>query len=301
MKITAIFLSLLLLLSFITYYFVKEVMIAQPAICKACHFISPYYNKWERSTHKMVPCLKCHEYGPLNAFSGQLRYTAGTYNPRPLTNVPDSKCLQAGCHEMRLIESKVNFTRWKIVFDHKPHFTQHRRGISLHCRSCHSDIVQGEHMKVSVNVCFLCHLNVSDTSEHRKRCTVCHNDLKASVEYKGVLYKHSKPLEKGYLCIDCHTSVKLGEGNVPKEKCFFCHVDRTEKFKDAEFIHRQHVTKKQISCFFCHELVEHGNIKLENVEKIFHGKETEKKRPAKDTRSPDECRHETEGRTGALS
>lgn len=286
MKITAIFLSVLLIFSLTTYFFVREVMIAQPAICKACHFISPYYNKWERSTHKMVPCLKCHEYGPLNAISGQLRFIAGTYNPRPLTNVPDSKCLQAGCHEMRLIESKVNFTRWKIVFDHKPHFTEHRRGINLHCRSCHSDIVQGEHMKVSVNVCFLCHLNVGDASENKTRCTVCHNEPKAIVRYKGISFEHIQPLEKGYLCIDCHTSVRIGDGAVPKEKCFFCHVDRTEKFKDAEFVHKQHVTVKQISCFFCHEFVEHGNIKIENVERILSDKKPANKGSAKQYDSP---------------
>jgi len=293
MKITAIVISVLLVFSLSTYFFAREVMITRPGICKYCHFIAPFYNKWERSTHKMVPCLKCHEYGPLNALSGQLRFIAGTYNPRPLTNVPDSKCLQAGCHQMRLIESKVIFTRWNIVFDHKPHFTQQRRGISLHCRSCHSDIVQGEHMKVSINVCFLCHLNLQDTTEHRKRCTVCHKGMKVNVEYKGISFKHVQPLEKGYLCISCHTSVKIGDGRVSKEKCFFCHIDRTERFKDWDFIHQQHVTRKQIACFFCHEFVEHGNIKLENVEKVIMDKAPEKKGKGTGLRSPGSCMYDS--------
>ncbi len=262
MKIAAIFLILVLILSSVTYFFIKEVMIEKPAICKYCHFITPYYNKWERSTHNMVPCLKCHEYGPLNALSGQLRFIAGTYNPRPMTNVPDANCLQSGCHEKRLIESKVIFTRWNIVFDHKPHFTKHPRGLTLHCRSCHSDIVQGEHMKVSRNVCFLCHLNVKDSREHSSRCTVCHKELKAKVRYRGKLFSHLRPIEKGFQCGDCHTSVQIGDGGVPKENCFFCHIDRTEKYKDIEFVHRQHVTNKQIDCLFCHQLIEHGNIKL---------------------------------------
>jgi hypothetical protein len=273
MKIAAIILSVVLIFSITIYFFVKEVMVSRPAVCKYCHFIAPFYNKWERSTHNMVPCLKCHEYGPLNALSAQLRFIAGTYNPRPLTNVPDSNCLQHGCHERRLVESKVIFTRWNIAFDHKPHFTQHRRGINLHCRSCHSDIVQGEHMKVSTNVCFLCHLNVQDTTEHTKRCTVCHKDPKPNFIYKGNVYSHTKPLEAGYLCISCHVSVKIGEGSVPKERCFFCHIDRAEKIKDAEFVHQHHVTKKQIDCFFCHEFVQHGNIRLEkNLEEIIKGK-----------------------------
>ncbi len=274
MKVSVIFLSVLLIFSLSTYFFVKEVMITRPSICKSCHFIKSFYNKWERSTHKMVPCLKCHEYGPLNALSGQMRYIVGTYNPRPLTSVPDSNCLQSGCHERRLIESKVSIPKWNIVFDHKPHFTQQRRGITLHCRSCHSDIVQGEHMKVSINVCFLCHLNIGDNKEHRKRCTVCHSDLKRNVRYRGILFEHLKPLDNGYLCISCHISVKIEESTaVPKEKCFFCHVDKAEHRKDAGFVHQQHVTKKQIDCFFCHQFVEHGNIKLErNMEKIIKGK-----------------------------
>jgi hypothetical protein len=276
-KITAIVISVLLVFSLTTYFFAREVMVTQPGICKYCHFIEPFYNKWERSTHNMVPCLKCHEYGPLNALSGQLRFILGTYNPRPLTNVPDSKCLQTGCHQMRLIESKVIFTRWNIVFDHKPHFTQQPRGINLHCRSCHSDIVQGEHMKVSINVCFLCHLNPRDTAEPGKRCTVCHSELKVNVQYKGTSFKHIQPLAKGYLCSSCHTSVMIGAGRVSKEKCFFCHIDRTERFSDLDFIHRHHVTKKQIACFFCHELVEHGDVKLENVEKVIEDKAPERK------------------------
>lgn len=273
MKVTAIFVSALLVLLLVTYFFAKEVMIKNPAICSSCHFIKPYYNKWERSTHNRVPCLKCHEYGPLNAFSGQLRVLSGTYNPRPLTNVPDAKCLQAGCHEMRLIQSKARIQKWGIVFDHKPHFTEHRRGINLHCRSCHSDIVQGEHMKVSLNVCFLCHLNIGDSSEHRKRCTVCHQEVKMKVQYRGMDYDHTAPLKRGYLCISCHVSVKVGDGSVPKDRCFFCHADRAGKYKDAVFVHQQHVTKKQIDCFFCHQLVEHGNIRQDkNMDRIFREK-----------------------------
>ncbi|MBI5639409.1 MAG: hypothetical protein HZA17_03190 [Nitrospirae bacterium] len=262
MKIAIIFLSVLLILSGATYFLVREIMVANPAICKYCHFITPFYNKWERSTHNMVPCLKCHEYGPLKAFSGQLRFIAGTYNPRPLTNVPDTKCLQSGCHDRRLIESKEILTKWNIVFDHKPHFTGHRRGITLHCRSCHSDIVQGEHMKVSINVCFLCHLNKQDKADEGKRCTVCHSEPKRVIRYRGVPFTHLKALEKGLTCVSCHFLVTTGDGSVPKEKCFFCHVDRTEKYNDAVFVHEQHVTKKQIDCFFCHQFVEHGNMKM---------------------------------------
>jgi hypothetical protein len=260
MKIAVIlFLSLLILLS-VSYLFLQEVMVTRPAICKYCHFISPYYNKWEQSTHKMVPCLKCHEYGVLTALSGQLRFIAGTYNPRPLTNVPDRNCLQSGCHERRLIESKVIFTKWNIVFDHKPHLTPGKGMMELHCRSCHSDIVQGEHMKVSVNVCFLCHLREGE--EEKEDCTLCHTTPKQFVRYRGKPVHHARCVGAGTACKQCHESVLTGKGTVPKEKCFFCHINRTEKYRDVDFVHRQHVTGKQLNCFFCHEFVEHGNIKM---------------------------------------
>ena len=270
MKFSVILISVLLVFTGITYILVREFMIAQPAICKTCHFIAPFYNKWERSTHNMVPCLKCHDYGPVRALLGQMRFLAGTYNPRPMTNVPDSKCLQQGCHERRLVESRVNLTKWNIVFDHKPHFMQEKSGMDLHCRSCHSDIVQGEHMKVSMNVCFLCHIDEKMSADHKTSCEICHNGPKKIVRYGGVAFDHLKPLEKGYTCLSCHISVKLGDGSVPKEKCFFCHIDRTGKYMDTLFVHRQHVTNKQIDCFYCHQFVEHGNIKLaKGIDKII--------------------------------
>src|SRR4030067_1892833 len=86
-----------------SYFYVKEVMFKSPKNCNVCHFMTPFYKKWETSTHNKVDCLKCHVYTPLNAVSGQLRLWAGTYNPRPRTIVPDKSCLQSGCHDRRLI------------------------------------------------------------------------------------------------------------------------------------------------------------------------------------------------------
>jgi hypothetical protein len=125
-------------------------------------------------------------------------------------------------------------------------------------------------MKVSINVCFLCHLNQKGSSKEGEGCTICHNEPKRMVRYRGKIVNHLKPLEKGYTCSSCHVSVKLGDGSVPKEKCFFCHINRTEKFIDAAFVHRQHVSKKQIDCFFCHQFVEHGNIRqAQGIDKII--------------------------------
>lgn len=248
------------------YFYVKEVAFANPKNCNLCHFMTPFYEKWETSTHNKVACLKCHEYAPLNAVSGQLRFMAGTYNPRPRTNVPDKNCLQTGCHDRRLIESKVIFTRENIKFDHRPHFTEMKRGINLHCRSCHSDIVQGEHVKVSKNVCFLCHFKGMPPGESLKGCPSCHTAPKEKITVKGKTFSHQEALKMGYTCHQCHEKITTGTGIVPKDQCHFCHVEKVEMYSDVKFIHENHVTKNQIDCLWCHPKIEHGKIKM--AEKI---------------------------------
>ncbi|MBI4824134.1 MAG: hypothetical protein HY805_07910 [Nitrospirae bacterium] len=245
------------------YFFVKKVVFPIPKNCTVCHFITPFYKKWETSTHNKVPCLKCHDYNVLNAVSGQIRFLAGTYHPRPITRVPDKNCLQSGCHERRLIEAHELFTKRGIDFDHKPHFTESRRGINLHCRSCHSDIVQGEHVRASMNPCFLCHFKGAPVGEAFPGCPSCHSAPKKDIIVKGKVFSHEKLLKMGYKCKQCHVAVTRGDGVVPKERCFFCHVERIEMYEDVEFVHQNHVTKKQIDCLLCHPRIEHGKIEVE--------------------------------------
>jgi len=244
------------------FFYATKVSFQNPQNCTACHFVVPYYKKWETSTHKMVPCLKCHEYTPERALAAQFMFLAGAYNPRPLTNVPDKNCLQAGCHDKRLVTSKVTFTKRGISFDHKPHFTEMKRGIKLHCRSCHSDIVQGEHLKVSMNVCYLCHFKGVAHDQAQTGCPSCHAAPTKPVVYKGKTFSHEAALKAGYKCSKCHVEITKGDGLTPQDKCFFCHVDRTEKYSDVTLIHEKHVTQKQIDCLYCHPKIEHGKIKM---------------------------------------
>ncbi len=262
-------------LAFGCYYFIKNVTFQNPDNCKICHYMTPSYNKWAASTHRNVPCRKCHDYTPLDSVSSQVKFLAGTYtyNTRPLTNVPDANCLQNGCHDRRLIESKVTFTKKRILFDHKTHFTELKKGIKLHCRSCHSDIVQGEHVKVSMKVCFLCHFMGVKEGAAFPRCGRCHSAPKEVISYQGRSFNHLDALTKGHNCVECHVEVESGTGIVPKEKCYFCHVERTEKYNDVDFVHKQHVTEKQIDCLFCHAIISHGKIRMsENAANIMTGK-----------------------------
>ena len=139
-------------------------------------------------------------------------------------------------------------------------------------------------MKVSMNVCFVCHLNAGDTTTDNRSCTLCHKKPKRYVNYRGTVMNHLEPLQRGYLCIDCHISVKIGECNVLREKCYFCHINRTEQYSEVAFVHQQHVARKQIDCFFCHEFVQHGNIKMEkDIGRIL---QTDKKKHVPDITEP---------------
>jgi len=66
-------------LAFGSYYFIKNVTFQNPDNCKICHYMTPSYNKWAASTHSKVPCLKCHDYTPMNSVASQVKFLAGTY------------------------------------------------------------------------------------------------------------------------------------------------------------------------------------------------------------------------------
>lgn len=245
----------------IVLFFSLSRSLEKPKSCLFCHYMSPFYKKWETSTHNMVSCLKCHDYGLLKSMVSQAKFLAGSYNPRPRTEVADSKCLQKGCHEARLKDFKVAFKRG-ITFNHKTHFTELRRGIKLHCSSCHFDIVQGTHMAVSQDICFLCHFMGARPGEAFTGCPSCHEAPATMVEFGGKHFLHTSPQIKGLPCSRCHIEVISGNGSVPEERCYFCHVDRGERYKDIAFVHTNHVTKRTIDCLECHTRIRHGKVKV---------------------------------------
>jgi hypothetical protein len=245
------------------YVYTKEFLFKNPENCKACHYIVPYYEKWKTSTHNTVPCLKCHDYTPERALAAQFMFLSGAENPRPLTNIPDKNCLQSGCHDRRLIESEETFSKRGIRFDHKTHFGEMKRGIRLHCRSCHSDIVQGAHITVSMNVCFLCHFKGVAHDQAVTGCPSCHGAPTEPVPVEGgTFFSHDQALAAGQPCAECHVQVSRGDGVTPRDKCFLCHVDREERYSEVSLIHDKHVTEKQIDCLWCHTRIEHGNIRM---------------------------------------
>lgn len=229
--------------------------------CLTCHYMKPYYDQWQTSTHQEVACVACHPIRPSFVASTTIRYWLGAHNPRPRAEVKDTACLNEGCHERRLLEGKVRFKK-DILFDHKEHVTQIRRGEKLHCTSCHSQIVQGKHIAVTEQVCFLCHFKGAARGQAVTGCPSCHEKPTRVVSYEGFTFSHTSYLKIGVACNQCHLEVARGQGEVPKDRCFACHVERLERYGEQPFLHFKHVTEHYVDCFACHEPIEHGGVRM---------------------------------------
>jgi nitrate/TMAO reductase-like tetraheme cytochrome c subunit len=248
---------------------------SQPGFCSNCHIMRPYIDAWETSAHADVHCMTCHAgmgvkgylETKMTAVSMLANYFTGIYKrSRPWAEIEDANCLQGGCHDTRLLEGKVEFTSG-VIFDHTPHLTESRRGKKLRCTSCHSQIVQGEHISVTSSTCFLCHFkNVSEIGrEELSNCTKCHVPPSGDEAINSNRYDHAEILLNEVDCKSCHKMMWQGTGIVLEERCGVCHSETAhiDKIDDLEFIHEWHIEKRKIDCQACHSSIEHQNSKPE--------------------------------------
>ncbi len=238
--------------------------------CTTCHYMQPFYDAWASSTHSGVPCRDCHyEPGYSSVIKGKLRdmnqlvkyWTKAYQRSKPWAEISDASCLRSGCHETRLLKGKVTFG--EVIFDHTPHLDQMRRGKKLRCTSCHSQIVQGEHMSVTETTCILCHFKRDDKGQNVAQCTICHTPpTMANSGDEPPKYDHTRVVESGLACVRCHGSMVVGDGAVPRERCYACHWerDRLDLFHDTELMHTKHITENKIECDRCHLSMQHKSI-----------------------------------------
>lgn len=250
----------------------------QPDFCRSCHIMEPYYQAWHQSTHKNVPCVDCHfKPGLANTLEGKFqassqaaKYITQTYGSKPHAEVHDESCMRSGCHEKRVLEGKVNWdvksSRGDIVtirFDHTPHLTQDRRGKNLRCVSCHSQIVQGQHLVVTLDTCFLCHFK---GFEHGRKdttlggCRSCHDAPQEEIRMSTGMFKHADYIDRGVSCQHCHSDAISGDGSVPRQVCWTCHnqPSQVSQYTDTKLMHEQHVTEHKVECASCHIQIVHN-------------------------------------------
>ncbi|MDP8205193.1 MAG: cytochrome c3 family protein [Candidatus Electryonea clarkiae] len=252
---------------------------SQPGFCGSCHLMQPYIEAWEHSSHNEVHCMTCHAREGISgyietkftALSMLTNYATGLYKrSRPWAEIEDKNCLTEGCHETRLLEGKIKFVKG-INFDHTPHLMESRRGRKLRCTSCHSQIVQGEHISVTTSTCFLCHFkNIYEESRtNLAECTLCHTPPIGDEAFRRDKMDHSDIIEKDIECRTCHQMMWQGTGSVNEERCGVCHseTEHIERINDLEFIHEWHIEKRKVECQRCHSPIEHVNLDVQHVMK----------------------------------
>ncbi len=250
---------------------------SRPAFCPTCHYMEPFYESWQHSSHNKVSCIKCHFppglqgkiRGKMEGLVQVVNYLARSYlRRRPWAEIDDASCLQSGCHEKRLLNGKVIFHN--VVFNHTTHLEELRRGKRLRCTSCHSQIVQGNHMVVTETTCFLCHFKQGGhitPKEYKKvsNCTTCHNwkEIPES-ERKKFRFDHANVVKNKIDCRKCHQNVVVGDGFVPKQNCYNCHFDnaRLSKYDQPDLLHKIHITQNKIECIQCHLQIQHKITRL---------------------------------------
>jgi predicted CXXCH cytochrome family protein len=239
---------------------------SRPRFCLTCHYMKPFYESWEQSEHHNVTCIKCH-FAP--GFGSKIRgkmqglvqltsYVTRAYRThKPVAEISDASCLRHGCHEDRKLTGPIVFK--SVHFDHAGHLGELRRGKKLRCVSCHSQIVQGEHMKVTEGTCFVCHFKISDISPRPTNCTTCHINEGSPGALMNRHFSHVELAARKVPCESCHEQVIMGRGNVPRENCYTCHWEsaRLEKYNDVNLIHRKHIFEHKIECLDCHLPIEH--------------------------------------------
>ena len=238
-----------------------------PKFCGSCHIMKPYYLSWKTSSHNQMPCVDCHIPPGIEselrkkyeALSMVVRYFTGTYGTHPWAEVEDVSCLT--CHERRLVSGKETFH--SVVFDHKPHLIEMRRGKKLRCTSCHSQIVQGSHIAVTTSTCILCHFKDQQIGTGTAECQLCHQIPNVMVQKAGLTFNHSDVAKFDMKCESCHAGIISGKGEVPRNRCLSCHNEaaRLERFNETEALHRTHVTDHKVECLDCHNEILHVSAK----------------------------------------
>jgi nitrate/TMAO reductase-like tetraheme cytochrome c subunit len=243
---------------------------AQPSFCNNCHNMRPYYDSWATSTHNEVPCIRCHyapgikaeAMGKVQAANQVVKYVTRAYGTKPWAEIEDAACLRSGCHAYRKLEGQLDYLG--VRFDHRHHLTELRRGKQLHCTSCHSQIVQGEHLTVTAETCFLCHFRGQPAGEPVAGCTGCHESPPRFVSDAGFVVDHPQYVEDLVSCTSCHERVTQGSGSAERARCFACHnlPELLEQYDNTDLMHEVHVAEHNLECAFCHTPIEHRVVSL---------------------------------------
>jgi nitrate/TMAO reductase-like tetraheme cytochrome c subunit len=243
---------------------------ARPGFCDNCHLMVPYYESWKQSTHRDVPCIRCHyapgikaeAMGKFQAANQVVKYITRTYGTKPWAEIDDAACLRSGCHVEARLSTVVDYAG--VQFSHAEHLGELRRGKQLRCTSCHSQIVQGSHLSVTQETCFLCHFKGRAETDPIGGCVGCHESPPQVVSPQGFTIDHAAYVRDLVSCTGCHTDVIEGEGGVDPQRCYNCHnqPELIAQAGNTTLLHRTHITERKIECTQCHDVIQHRVVAL---------------------------------------
>lgn len=239
---------------------------SRPKFCNTCHYMEPFYESWQASSHSDISCTYCHfEPGLAGKIEGKLnglyqltKYVSLAYKKsKPWAEISDASCTREGCHQTQNLEGPIQFKN--VYFDHSHHLGELRRGKQLRCTSCHSQMVQGSHILVTEETCFLCHMKDRDIDTRLSECRTCHTDQIFLEKGSQLRYNHTSVVETGKSCQSCHVNTVEGNAPVSSQQCINCHwqTDFFARFDDPEFLHLNHVTNHKVECIACHTPITH--------------------------------------------
>jgi hypothetical protein len=228
--------------------------------------MEPFYDSWQVSSHSDINCTYCHfEPGLAGKIEGKLnglyqltKYVSLAYKKsKPWAEISDASCTREGCHQTQNLEGPIQFKN--VSFDHSHHLGELRRGKQLRCTSCHSQMVQGSHILVTEETCFLCHMKDRDQGAQLSECRTCHTDEIFLEKGSQLRYNHTSVVETEKSCQSCHVNTVEGNAPVSIQACINCHwqTDFFERFDDPEFLHMNHVTNNKVECIACHTPILH--------------------------------------------
>ncbi|MEE9611009.1 MAG: ammonia-forming cytochrome c nitrite reductase subunit c552 [Desulfatiglandales bacterium] len=277
--------AILMAICFVFFFGVSVIMYNisnSPTFCSSCHNMDPYVESWKVSSHKDISCVTCHyKPGFLNHLKGKFKdgqvsmvyFITGKNPGKYHAEIHDSSCLQSGCHERsKLPDNGVYKT---IRFSHSRHLSQLRRGKKLRCTTCHGQIVQGAHLKVDPEDCFICHFKVEkeggkETPSPISECTLCHKEVPEEIPLGDHIFFHGRYVRDGVPCLTCHKSIIEGKGDIVPGKCKDCHnePDMTETKFTSEILHQNHVADHKVECHRCHESIKHKIQRIPTIKKF---------------------------------
>ncbi|HUG40761.1 MAG TPA: cytochrome c3 family protein [Longimicrobiales bacterium] len=210
----------------------RVLLIAAAALAAACGPASP----GEDVVHAELACAACHD---------------GERGERGRATVPESSCLESGCHEGAVPQSVTVGT---VTFSHRDHAEGH--AIEATCAGCHTHASGEDPLRATVDACALCHIG-QVAGSRGEECRVCHQTPDhAALTSQGVVVSHSALpwVEAG--CVRCHYDVADPPTEVAAAKCRQCHTD-LGALNQAAVGRDLHPIHDGVSCTACHEAGTH--------------------------------------------